>query len=58
MRKQVTTNVNVELMKLLKIEAVKAGVNYNEMLEDAIRLLLKSRNVSLQAPNPLEQDKS
>jgi hypothetical protein len=43
-------------MKLLKIEAVKAGVNYNEMLEDAIRLLLKSRNVSLQAPNPLEQD--
>lgn|GEM_PF-3917337 len=56
MRKQVTTNVNVELMKLLKIEAVKAGVNYNEMLEDAIRLLLKSRNVSLQAPNPLEQD--
>jgi len=56
LRKQVTTNVNVELMKLLKIEAVKAGVNYNEMLEDAIRLLLKSRNVSLQAPNPLEQD--
>ena len=48
MRKQVTTNVEEKLLKLLKIEAVKDGVNYNELLEAAIHAFLKSRGVDIE----------
>jgi predicted DNA binding CopG/RHH family protein len=48
MRKQVTTNVEENLLKLLKIEAVRDGVNYNILLEEAISSFLKSRGISIE----------
>lgn len=51
-KKQVTTNVSEDLLKKLKIQAIEEGVNYNVLLEEAIQMLLDSRQQKEKEASP------